>query len=146
HAVIALWFHYVWPLQASGAMWTSLGSALRAMARLAVAGSRGDERAVLGDAADELRLQASHDFQIAQQLADQAAFELGAPSRESLGTRQRLQHAAADAQSVFLSQLASAHQPRGVVPPLPGVIDAFRPFGDAVSAGHAARTDRAAGG
>src|SRR5712664_3279035 len=62
NAVITLVFHYVWPVQASGAMWTSLGSALRAMARLAVAGSRGDERAVRGDAAETLRLQASHDL------------------------------------------------------------------------------------
>src|SRR5882724_10152064 len=143
NAVITLVFHYVWPVQASGAMWTSLGSALRAMARLAVVGSRGDERAVLGDAAETLRLQASHDFQIAQQLADQAAFELGDPSRESLATRERLQRAAADAQSVFLSQLAIAHQPRGVVPPLPEVIDAVRRFDDAVSESLAAIADRA---
>src|SRR6266403_5536878 len=100
--------------------------------------------ALLVDAAEELRLQASHDFQIAQQLADQAAFELGAPSRESLGTRERLQRAAADAQSVFLSQLAIAHQPRGVVPPLPEVIDdAVQRFDDAVSESLAAIADRA---
>ena len=137
-------FHYVWPVQASGAMWTSLGSALRAMARLAVAGSRGDERAVLGDAAETLRLQASHDFQIAQQLADQAAFELGDPSRESLATRERLQRAAADAQSVFLTQLAIVHEPRDVVPPLPEALDdAIRRFDEAVSESLEAIADRA---
>jgi len=144
NAVITLVFHYVWPLQASGAMWTSLGSALRAMARLAVAGSRGDERAVRGDAAETLRLQASHDFQIAQQLADQAAFELGDPSRESLATRERLQRAAADAQSVFLTQLAIAHQPWDVVPPVPEALDdAVRRFDEAVSESLAAIADRA---
>ncbi len=144
NAVITLVFHYVWPVQASGAMWTSLGSALRAMARLAGAGSRGDERAVLGDAAETLRLQASHDFQIAQQLADQAAFELGDPSRESLATRERLQRAAADAQSVFLTQLAIVHEPRDVVPPLPEALDdAVRRFDEAVSESLEAIADRA---
>jgi multidrug resistance protein MdtO len=128
NTVITLVFHYVWPMPASGAMWTSLGSALRSMARLATVGTRGD------DQAEGLRLQASHDFTIAQQLADQAAFELGAPSREGLAARERLQRAAADAQSVFLTQLAIAHQPRDVVPALPGALGAgVRRFDAAVA-------------
>src|SRR5262245_51654561 len=59
NTVITLVFHYVWPLPASGAMWTSLGSALRAMARLASVGTR--------DEVDRLRQQASRDFSTAQQ-------------------------------------------------------------------------------
>jgi len=114
NVVITLVFHYVWPLPASDAMWTSLASALRAMARLATPGSR----------TEDLRMQASHDFQIAQQLADQAAFELGDPSRDALRTRDRLQRAAADAQSVFLTQLAIAHQPIDAVPRLPKALGA----------------------
>src|SRR6266478_2914554 len=75
NAVITLVFHYVWPLPASSAMWTSLGSALRAMARLADAASRGGDHDASAGTVEELRLQASHDFAIAQQLADQAMFE-----------------------------------------------------------------------
>jgi len=128
NTVITLVFHYVWPLQASGAMWTSLGSALRAMARLATVGTRGD------DQAEGLRLQTSHDFAVAQQLADQAAFEPVDPSQAGLAARERLQRAAADAQSVFLTQLAIAHQPRDVVPALPGALGAgVRRFDAAVA-------------
>jgi multidrug resistance protein MdtO len=134
NTVITLVFHYIWPMPASGAMWTSLGSALRSMARLATVGTRGDAQAPAASAAEGLRLQASHDFTIAQQLADQAAFELGAPSREGLAARERLQRAAADAQSVFLTQLAIAHPPRDVVPALPGALGAgVRRFDAAVA-------------
>src|SRR5262249_12045531 len=38
NAVITLVFLYVWPTQASGGMWSSLGAALRSMARLATVG------------------------------------------------------------------------------------------------------------
>jgi len=134
NTVITLVFHYIWPVPASGGMWTSLGSALHAMARLATVGSRGDDQAGVTRGAEGLRLQASHDFLIAQQLADQAAFELGDPSREGLAARERLQRAAADAQSVFLTQLAIAHQPPDVVPALPGALGAgVRRFDAAVS-------------
>src|SRR5262249_19061373 len=64
------------------------------------------------------------DFTIAQQLADQAAFELGDPSREGLAARERLQRAAADAQSVFLTQLAIAHQPPDIIAALPAALGA----------------------
>jgi hypothetical protein len=139
---ITLVFHYVWPMPASGGMWTSLGSALRAMAHLATAGSRTDDHAAAS--ADGLRLQASHDFQIAQQLADQAAFELGDPTREGLAARERLQRAAADAQSIFLTQLAIAHQPRVVVPALPGALGAaVRRFDACVSDSLEAIAERA---
>jgi uncharacterized membrane protein YccC len=124
NTIITLVFHYVWPLPASGAMWTNLGSALRAMARLATVGSRGDDEAAAARAAESMRVQASHDFSVAQQLADQAAFELGDPSREGLAARERLQRAAADAQSVFLTQLAIAHQPHDVIAILPDALRA----------------------
>jgi multidrug resistance protein MdtO len=119
NAVITLVFHYVWPMEASDTMWTHLGSALHAMARLATVGSRDGDQAAVGSETEGLRMQASQDFAIAQQLADQAAFELGDPSREGLAARERLQGATADAQSVFLTQLAIAYQPRDVVPALP---------------------------
>src|SRR5262249_3361387 len=135
-------FYYIWPMQASDGMWTSLASALRAMARLATIGSRSEDQAA--PAADGLRLQASHDFAIAQQLADQAAFELGDPSREGLAARHRLQRAAADAQSVFLTQLAIAHQPREVVPALPDALSAgVRRFDAAVADSLEAIAERA---
>ena len=128
NAVITLVFHYVWPAPASNGMWTSLASALRAMAQLATAESRTDERT------DELHLQASHDFQIAQQLADQAAFELGDPTREGLAARDRLQRTAADAQAVFLTQLAIVHRPRDIASALPDALRAgVRRFNAAVS-------------
>jgi multidrug resistance protein MdtO len=141
NAVITLVFHYVWPMPASGAMWTSLGSALRAMARLATDGIRGGDHDARAPSADTLRLQASHDFAIAQQLADQAMFE---PSSGGLAARERLQRAAADAQSIFLTQLALAHPPRNVVTSLP---DALRGglvgFDRAVSASLDAIAERA---
>lgn len=120
NVVITLVFHYVWPVQASDTMWTHLGSALRAMARLAGAASRGETRAAT--ITEDVRLQASQSFMTAQQLADQAAFELGEPSQESLAARERLQQAAADAQSVFLTQLALAHQ-RDIVGALPDALE-----------------------
>jgi hypothetical protein len=119
NAVITLVFHYVWPMEASDTMWTHLGSALHAMARLATVGSRDGDQVAVGSETEGLRMQASQDFAIAQQLADQAAFELGDPSREGLAARERLQGATADAQSVFLTQLAIAYQPHDVVPALP---------------------------
>src|SRR5262245_45546398 len=122
NTVITLVFYYIWPTQASDGMWTSLASALHAMARLATVGGGGDDQAF--PTADGLRLQASHDFAIAQQLADQAGFELGDPSREGLAARERLQGAAADAQSVFLTQLAIAYQPRALVAALRGALGA----------------------
>ena len=110
NAVITVVFQYIWPLRASDAMWTSLGSALRAMARLATVGSRSDDQAVVVAAAQDMRLQAYGDFAAAQQSADQAAFELSAWGAERLAARERLQSATADAQSVFLTLLAIAHQ------------------------------------
>src|SRR6185295_15268739 len=79
--------------------------ALRAMSRLATLKNRE------GEAAEGLRVQASREFVTAQQLADQAAFEIGAPTPEGVNARERLQRAAAEAQSIFLTQLAIAHLP-----------------------------------
>ena len=107
NAIITLVFHYVWPVRASAAMWTSFASALRTMARLATVGSSADHTAVVTNG---LRQQASRQFATAQQLADQAAFELGDPGGEGRAARERLQQATADAQSVFLTQMAIAHE------------------------------------
>jgi len=115
------------------------------MARLATVGSHGDDQAAASAAAG-LRLQASHDFAVAQQLADQAAFELGDPSREGLAARERLQRAAADAQAIFLTQLAIVHQPSEIVPALPGALGAgMRRFDAAVADGLEAIAERAQG-
>ena len=111
NVVITLVFQYVWPVRASDAMWKSLGSALRAMARLATVGSQSDDQTEVVARTGSLRAQAAGDFATAQQWADDAAFELlttAAPER--LAARERLQRAATDAQSVFLTQLALAHQ------------------------------------
>src|SRR6266478_2618323 len=133
NVVITLVFHYVWPLPAAGAMWTSFGSALRALARLATVRSSGDKQDVAIETAGELRLQAGHDFATAQQMADQAGFELGA-REEGLAARERLQRAAADAQSTFLTQLAIAHQRSDGVLAIPDAVDTgMRRFDAAVS-------------
>src|SRR5262249_47254492 len=99
-----------------------LASALRAMARLA-------HHAHVAREVDGARLQTAHDFAAAQQLADEAAFEPGDPSPEALAARERLQRAAADAQSVLLTQLAIARQPLDLGPQLPPALaDAMRSF------------------
>jgi multidrug resistance protein MdtO len=133
NAVITVVFRYVWPVRASDAMWKSLGSALRAMARLARVGSHSDDQAEVLERTRSLRAQASGDFATAQQWADDAAFELGGAAPERLAARERLQRAAADAQSVFLTQLALAHQrPTVASVAVPdGVVSAARRF-DAV--------------
>ena len=134
NVVITLVFQYVWPVRASDAMWKSLGSALRAMARLATVGSQSDDQTEVVARTGSLRAQAAGDFATAQQWADDAAFELlttAAPER--LAARERLQRAATDAQSVFLTQLALAHQRPaiGAMAVPEGVVSAARRF-DAV--------------
>jgi multidrug resistance protein MdtO len=147
NVVITVVFHYVWPLPASGAMWTTLASALRAMARLATVRSSGDEYNAATEAAGEVRVQVAHDFATAQQMADQAGFELG-PRKEGLVARERLQRAAADAQSTFLTQLAIAHQRSDGVLAIPDAVDTgMRRFDAAISDGLeaiAARAERRA--
>ena len=121
NTVITVVFHYVWPVQASSAMWRSLSSALRAMARLATVGSRSDDQTAVAGEAQGLRLQAYRDFAAAQRSADEAAFELTGnsaawESAPALAARGRLQSATAEAQSVFLTQLAIANQRPNVGP------------------------------
>jgi hypothetical protein len=85
------------------------------MAQLAAVGSRSDDQTVVADAVRDLRLHADREFAAAQQSADEAAFELAGVGSEGSGAarlaaRDRLQRAAAEAQSVFLTQLALANQ------------------------------------
>jgi multidrug resistance protein MdtO len=133
NVVITLVFYYVWPVRAADEMWKGLGAALRAMARLATVGSHSDDQAEVLQRTGSLRAQASGDFATAQQWADDAAFELSGAAPERLAARERLQRAAADAQSVFLTQLALAHQrPAAASVGVPdGVVAAARRF-DAV--------------
>jgi multidrug resistance protein MdtO len=135
NAVITLVFQSIWPVNASDSMWTSFASALRAMAHLATVGSRSDDQAVVAEAAQGLRLQAYTDFAAAQVAADEAAFELSRAGTERMAARARLQRATADAQSVFLTQLAIAQQRPAIAPAeLPdGVVAGARAF-DAVVA------------
>src|SRR6185369_12676065 len=98
------------------AMWASLASALRAMARLATLGSRTDDRSNLLARTEELRTTISRDFASAQQSAEESAFELTGSDSESLAARERLQTAAAEAQAAFLTQLAIAHDWAAVAP------------------------------
>ena len=152
NTVITLVFYYIWPVQASQSMWTRLSSALRAMAQLATVGSRSDDQTVVAREAQGLRLQAYGDFAAAQQSADEAAFELSAEGPEGLGAaalaaRERLQRATADAQSVFLTQLAVAQQRPNVAPAeLPdALIHGVRRFDAIVGESLSAIADRAQG-
>ena len=134
NVVITLVYQYVWPVRASDAMWKSLGSALRAMARLATVGSQSDDQTEVVARTGSLRAQAAGDFATAQQWADDAGFELlSTAAPERLAARERLQRAATDAQSVFLTQLTLAHQRPaiGAVEVPEGVVSAARRF-DAV--------------
>jgi multidrug resistance protein MdtO len=133
NAIITLVFHYVWPIEASGGMWTSFASALRSIAALAAITSRAEDEGTTKRDAESLRAEVSRQLGIAQQLADQAAFELGEPKPDGLRARYGLQLAAADAQSIFLTQLALAHQ-RAFVAALPEVLSAaFRRLDSAIS-------------
>jgi multidrug resistance protein MdtO len=148
NVVITLVFQYVWPVRASDAMWKSLSSALRAMARLATVGSHSDDQREVIARAGSLRAQAAGDFAAAQQWADDAAFELlSSAAPERLAARERLQRAAADAQAVFLTQLALAHQRPAVAPvQVPdGVVAAARRFDSVVGEYLDVVADRAQG-
>src|SRR5262249_49213887 len=59
---------------------------------------------------EELRVQAYRHFAAAQQSAEEEAFEWGAPAPVTAAARNRFQNATADAQAVFLTQLAVASQ------------------------------------
>jgi multidrug resistance protein MdtO len=133
NVVITLVFQYVWPVRAADEMWKGLAAAVRAMARLATVGSSSDDQTEVVARANSLRAQAVEDFTSAQQWADDAAFELTGAAPERLAARERLQRAAADAQSVLLTQLAITHQrPAVATMEVPrGVISAARRF-DAV--------------
>ncbi len=113
--VITLVFYYVWPVQASREMWNRFSSALRTMARLATVGTRSADQRIVAAAAQDLRLQATRDLAMAQQLADEAAFESQIDGTQHLGVA-RLQHAAANTQSILLIQLALANQRPNVLP------------------------------
>ena len=152
NTVITLVFYYIWPVQSSAAMWTKLAAALRAMAQLATVGSRSDDQIVVATEAHSLRLQAYGDFAAAQQAADEAAFEPRADRPDdadaaAVDARERLQRATADAQSVFLTQLAVAQQRPNVAPAeLPdALIHGVRRFDAIVGESLSAIADRVQG-
>src|SRR5262249_2075190 len=92
-----------------------------------------------------LRLHAYRDFASAQQLADEAAFELSADHPTRLAERERLQRATADAQSIFLTQLAIANQRPNVAPAAlsDALVDGVRRFDAVVAESLSAIADRA---
>jgi multidrug resistance protein MdtO len=147
NAVITLVFLYVWPVHAADIMWRSLAAALRGTARLATVGRRSDDQTAVAEAAHELRLQAYRDFAATQQAADEAAFELIRDSADNRAVRDRLQRATAEAQSVFLTQLAIAYQRPTVAPiELPdAVVEGGRRFDAVVAEALDVLADRAQG-
>src|SRR5262249_4442352 len=75
NVVITTVFLSVWPVQAGAAVWTSFGSALRAMADLARVGSRSEDQTVVAREIEGIRLQAARHFAAAQQSAEEQSFE-----------------------------------------------------------------------
>ena len=149
NAVITAVFYFIWPVEASSAMWPSLASALRTMARLATVGSRSDDQRVVSGEVQALRTQACRDFAAAQQLADEAAFEpsaaaLNGRGAETRAAREQLQRIAAEAQSVLLTQLAVARQrPNVALVELPDdLVHGVRAFDAVVARSLAAIADR----
>ena len=116
NTVISLVFLSVWPVRAGAAMWTSFASALRTMADLARVGGRSEDQAVVAREIQGLRVQAYRHFVAAQQSAEEDAFEWSASRPDVAATRDRLQAATAEAQAVFLTQLAVASQRPNVAP------------------------------
>jgi hypothetical protein len=151
--ILTLVFQYVWPVRASTAMWKSVASGLRAMARLATLASSEEDPSRIATQAHALRLDACHDFAVAQQLGDEAAFELGGgdpdvPGLASAAEREHLQRTTADAQAVFLTQLAVVQQRTnslsGELPPV--LVRAAREFDAIVSQSLGAIADQLDGG
>src|SRR5262249_56219447 len=95
-----------------------------------------------------LRLHAYRDFAAAQQLADEAAFEPSGYRPALVSARERLQDATAEAQSIFLTQLAIANQRQNVGPAglSDTLIEGVRSFDASVAESLAAIADRAQAG
>ena len=143
NAIISLVFLGVWPVRAGTAMWIGLSSALRAMADLARVGRMSDDQAIIARAIQGLRLRAYRHFAAAQQSSEEEAFEW--TSRERDGAAQRHFPAAmAEAQSVFLTQLAIASQRPAVAPTKlpPALVAATRRFDERVGASLEVIADR----
>jgi uncharacterized membrane protein YccC len=116
NTVITLVFLSVWPVRAGAAMWTSFASALRAMADLARVGSRSEDQKVVAREIQGVRTEAYRHFATAQQSAEEEAFEWSASGPDLAAARDRFQAATAEAQAVFLTQLAVASQRPNVAP------------------------------
>src|SRR5262249_9992920 len=118
--VITLVFLYIWPVDASTALWRHLAAALRTTARLATVEHQSEDPAVVARSTAELRAQADRDFGAVQQALEEAAFEPAVPGAGERGLRDVAQRVTIDAQAVFLNQLAVArHRPDftpGVLP------------------------------
>jgi multidrug resistance protein MdtO len=121
NTVITLVFLYVWPVDATTALWRHLAAALRTTARLATVEDQTDDRAAVARSTAALRAQADRDFGAVQQALEEAAFEPDVPSAGERVVRGDAQRVMIDAQAAFLNQLAVArHRPDfapGVLPP-----------------------------
>ena len=139
NAVITVVFLQVWPVRAGESMWASLAAALRGMAQLARVGSWSEEQAAVAGAIQSLRALVQRCFAEAQQSAEEDALEWRDRGRS------RLQDAAAQAQAVFLTQLALASQRPDLGPlELPAaLLEGDRRFESAIAASLEALADRA---
>jgi len=143
--VITFVFLSVWPVSAGAGMWTSFASALRTMAELAAVGSRSEDQKIVAREIRGLRAEALRHFAAAQQSAEEDAFEWPARGREvAAAARDRLQAATAEAQAIFLTQLAIASQRPNVEPAeLPeGLVAGTRRFDGVVAESLAVIADR----
>jgi outer membrane protein TolC/uncharacterized membrane protein YccC len=146
NVVISLVFLFVWPVRAGQSMWTSLASALRAMADLARVGSRSDDQIAVAREIQGLRGSATRHFGAARQSAEEEAFEWSARRVRLERARERFAAAAGEAQAVFVTQLAVASQRPNVAPAeLPELLVSSTRRFDALVADHLdAIADRAA--
>jgi len=147
NTVITLVFLYVWPVDATTALWRHLAAALRTTARLATVEDQTDDRAAVARSTAELRAQADRDFGAVQQALEEAAFEPTLPGAGERGLRDVAQRGMIDAQAAFLNQLAVArHRPDfapGMLPP--AVRAGIRRLNTAVAARLDAVADRVEG-
>jgi uncharacterized membrane protein YccC len=110
NTVITLVFLYVWPVDASTALWRHLAAALRTTARLATVEDQTGDRAAAARDTAALRAEADRDFSAVQQALEEVAFEPAIQGER--GIRDDPQRVMIDAQAVFLHQLAVArHRP-----------------------------------
>jgi hypothetical protein len=147
NVVITLVFLYVWPVDATTALWRHLSAALRTTARLATVEDETKDVAAISRSVATLRAQADRDFGAVQQALEEAAFEESVPGAGERPVRRDAQRMMMDAQAVSLNQLAIARHRPDFAPtvPAPPVRAAIRRFNTTVAARLIAVADRIEG-